>query len=171
VKKSYKLSKKNLNSNNFNSEAYEKNKELFKKISGVKINYNLDNNQLLDLINKQTLIPISIFCNYSPLESLVKYLKENSKLSFKAISDLLNRDQRTIWVTYDNVLRKKINLDCSSEVVVPLEIFSDRKLSVLENLVSHLIKFHSLKEISKLLKKNYQTIWTCHNRAKKKNEK
>ena len=68
MKKSYKLSKKNLNSNNFNSEAYEKNKELFKKISGVKINYNLDNNQLLDLINKQTLIPISIFCNYSPLE-------------------------------------------------------------------------------------------------------
>ena len=171
MKKSYKLSKKIWEESSSDSGVYEKNKSLFQGLAKIKKDHNLDDKQLLSLINKQTLIPISIFHNSSPLEALVKYLKEFSKLNFKEISDLLNRDQRTIWTTYNNINKKKIKLEIKSKVFIPIEVFSDRKLSVLENLVSYLVKDYSLLEISRLIKRNYQTIWTCYTRAKRKNEK
>ena len=171
MNKSYKLSKKDLEKTSSNNEIYEKKKDLFQELAKIKKDYGLDDKQLLNLVNRQILIPISVFHNSSPLEAIVKYLKEFSKLNFKEISSLLNRDQRTIWTTYNNIKKKKIKLNIKSEVFIPIEVFSDRKLSILENLVSYLIKDYSLLEISRLIKRNYQTIWTCYTRAKRKNEK
>jgi hypothetical protein len=49
-------------------------------------------------------IPCEIFLERTrgPLEALVVYLKEDLSLSFKQISTLLNRDYRTIWLSYKN---------------------------------------------------------------------
>jgi len=54
-------------------------------------------------------VPISIFSNrqLGPLEALALYMKEELKLSFHQISDLLNRNYRTTWLSYHNALRKK----------------------------------------------------------------
>jgi hypothetical protein len=54
--------------------------------------------------NEEYNIPCEIFIERSngPLETLVVYLKENLNLSFKQISSILNRDYRTIWISYKN---------------------------------------------------------------------
>jgi hypothetical protein len=54
--------------------------------------------------NEEYKIPCEIFTERSngPLETLVVYLKQNLNLSFKQISIILNRDYRTIWISYKN---------------------------------------------------------------------
>ena len=150
----------------------EKNKKTISLIIGLKIRYSLRDNDLIKLINykENILIPISIFKNSSPLESLVKYLKESLGLRLNEISRLLNRDERTIWITYKNAAKKKIALDINSKVKVPLHIFSDRKLSALENLVSYLINEEKIKilDIGNILNRDSKTVWTVYNRANKK---
>ncbi|MDD5177986.1 MAG: hypothetical protein PHT54_01745 [Candidatus Nanoarchaeia archaeon] len=55
-------------------------------------------------------IPISIFTNskLSALESVVAYLKEKSRFSFKEIAVLLKRDTRTIWTVYNRARKKNV---------------------------------------------------------------
>jgi len=54
------------------------------------------------------LVPCSVFKDrrMSLFEALVKYLRENEKLSFKEISVLLNRDTRNIWTVYNRGKKK-----------------------------------------------------------------
>lgn len=40
-------------------------------------------------------------------ESIVKYLRENCRLSFHKIAVLLNRNDRTIWTAYNRVMKKQ----------------------------------------------------------------
>lgn len=119
-------------------------------------------------------LPISIFNNkeLSALETITKYLKENQNLRYIDIAKLLNRDQRTIWVTYNNSKKKRqdsLNVE-QSEYIVPLSIFSDRNLSILENLVSYLKDNYNLRyvEIASLLNRDERNIWGVYNKAKKK---
>ena len=53
-------------------------------------------------------IPLSIFSNrkLGPLEAISKYLKDDAKLKFSEIAKLLNRNQKTIWVSYHNAKKK-----------------------------------------------------------------
>ena len=148
---------------------YKDNKKLIDKIIKIKEELKLNNNELINEIKENIQVPLSIFINNSPLESLVKYLKESLGLRLNEISRLLNRDERTIWITYNNS-KKIIKLDLSSKIKVDVVIFSDRKFSVLENLVYYLVKEenYSLSEISKLISRNYKTIWTLCRRAEKK---
>jgi len=58
----------------------------------------------------------------------------------------------------------------SSKIFVPLSIFEDRRLSVLEVLVEYLkekrhLTFH---QIAVMTNRDDRTIWTCYDRAKKK---
>jgi hypothetical protein len=86
------------------------------------------------------------------------------------IASLLNRDQRTIWLTYSNANKKITKLDTSSKITIPLDYFSERKLSVLENLADYLIdQRFSISKISSLLNRNYKTIYTIYQRVKEKN--
>ncbi|MFC1728656.1 hypothetical protein ACFLZ7_04320 [Nanoarchaeota archaeon] len=59
------------------------------------------------------------------------------------------------------------------ELEVPLSLFRDRSISVLEALSEHLKdkKGLSYHEIAVLLNRDDRTIWTCYNRAKKKRNK
>ena len=129
-------------------------------------------------------IPINVLTNNSSLEAIVVYLKDVLEFSLVKISKLVNRDQRTIWVTYSRAKKKKISisddLDFSSselgksnsftdlnDISIPLNIFTSRKYSVLESIVLFLKNEYALSfnEISSVLGKNYRTIWTIYRRA------
>lgn len=120
-------------------------------------------------IQEERFVPLSIISGKSSLEALVLYLKDFSELRFNDIAKLLNRDQRTIWVTYANAKKKKLVLDIenSSQLMLPLNIFYSRNFSVLENIVLYLRTTHSLSfnQISDLIGKNYQTVRTVYKRA------
>ena len=120
-------------------------------------------------------IPICVFNNetLSSLETICKYLKENCKYTYHEIALILNRNDRTIWTTYNNSKKKLAEkfVIKPSEISLPLDIFKERKLSVLESIAVYLKDKVglSLHEIAKLLNRNDRTIWTVYNRGKKKN--
>lgn len=121
-------------------------------------------------------IPVSAFrARLSGLETVVKFLREESKLGFKRIAGLLNRKSNTVWTTYSNAIKKyPQKLDTSDySHSIPISIFKDRKYSILELIVMHL-KEHcdlNIKEIASLLNRNYQTIRTAYSRYKTKRGK
>ncbi len=125
------------------------------------------------LSDKSYNIPISIFNNesLSVLESVVKFLREIHGLSLKDISVLLNRNNKTIWTTYNNASKKMPEAFVLEGVSihVPIELFQDRTASPLEVVVNYLKNELGFKnhEIAKLLHRNQKTIWTTYNRKKK----
>lgn len=134
--------------------------------------------EILKLIKKQKEgIPVNIFSNdeLSCLESITKFLKENKNLTFSEIASLLNRDHRTIWTTYSNAVKKKKELFIvsDSEHYIPFEIFTDRRIGVLENICLYLKNKHNLSyhQIAVLLRRNDRTIWTSYQKARGKTKK
>lgn len=128
----------------------------------------LSKKDLIALImsSKDIQIPVNIFStDIPPLESLVKFLIEKKGMSIKTVAYKLNRNFKTIWTTYNNSKNKNLALEYYDRTI-PLSVFSKTNLSILESLVSHL---HSegltISEISKLLKKDVRTIWTCNSRS------
>lgn len=130
----------------------------------------------LSKLKKEFFIPLSLFTQkLAPLETVVKFLIENCDLSIKNIAILLNRSQKTIWQAY-NFSKRKLSkkFTVKPEVyLIPISIFSNRKLSVLESLVSYLKDTQNLKfsQIAVLLNRDQRTIWTSYSRARKKNVK
>ncbi|MDP3728363.1 MAG: hypothetical protein Q8R18_02805 [bacterium] len=117
--------------------------------------------------------PLSIITeNLTVFESLVIYLKEEREYSLHHIAEILGRNEKNLWHTYHNATQKrttKIIVDLSSPSV-PLNIFTEQKLSPLETLVVYLkekkeLSYHT---IAKLLCRDDRTIWTTYMRAKKK---
>jgi len=116
-------------------------------------------------------LPISIFSNgLSGLEAITKYCKEVLGLRYCQIAKFLNRDDRTIWNAYNTSLDKSQEdySKLQSNIHIPLEIFTDRVFSVLENLSVYLKEDLNLRycKIASLLNKNDRTIWTVYNRVK-----
>ena len=112
----------------------------------------------------------------TPLEAIIKYLRERKKLSYNAISILLSRDVRDVYKAYAHSFDKtqgifRIRSDYSRQI--PISIFSNRKISVLEALVLYLKdrKNLSFKQISQLLNRDQRTVWTVYQRAIKKNDR
>ncbi len=147
-------------------------------IENLKEKYNLGYEQILSLIKEkefvsEILIPVSIFIKeLSGLETICKYLKENLKLKYSKIASLLNRDHRTIWITYNNSIKKKKELFIVKETpyLIPISLFVNRKFSVMEILVSYLKENYSLSfaQIAELLQRDQRNIWTIYSRYKKK---
>jgi len=140
--------------------------------------YNVSQEELFNSISskKENHIPLSIFSTgkLSTLEIIVKYFKEHLKKRYHEIALILNRNDRTIWSTYHNSIKKfKGPLHVKGPDFVPVSIFSSRKKSVLESLVIYLKDDlgYSYTKISGLLKKDYQTIYTSYRRGKLKHEK
>ncbi len=121
-------------------------------------------------------IPLTVFQNdfLSALETIVKYLHENLNLSFVEIAKLLNRSDKTIWVTYQNSKKKMTSkfYPVKTQYYIPVSAFADRNYSTLESLVAFLRETYGLSysEIAKMLNRNYTTIVTVSNRHKKKTE-
>lgn len=119
-------------------------------------------------------IPASIFNNdgLSALETIVKFLRENLELSFREISQLTGRNDIPLRITYNNS-RKKLSQrfsELDSKYLIPISLLKNKKLSVLENIVSFLKEEFSLSlhQIALILNRDDRTIWTVHSRAKKK---
>ena len=125
------------------------------------------------LLGKKEGLPISIFrSGISGLEAIVVYLKDVKGLTVAEISNLLNRKKSTIYTTYKKAKEKLSDEIDSSDtsILIPYDIFGDRKFAVLESLVSFLkdeMKF-SLVKISLLLDKKYSTVRTVYVRYKQK---
>lgn len=127
--------------------------------------------------NSSKLVPLSIFQDrrLTPLEAVIKYLREKRKLSYHSVASLLQRNVRDIYKTYAHAFDKSSLIEVKSvhTLLVPVSIFADRRLSALENLVLYLkenLKL-SYRQISVLLNRNERTIWTVYQRARQKNEK
>lgn len=120
-------------------------------------------------------IPVAVFSSsLSPAEALCKYLKENRSLRLHDIGELLHRDERGIWSTYHRVRQKMpepFTLPASS-IAIPLHVFSDRSLSILENVAHYLHQTlaMSVADMARLLNKRHSVIHTTLTRAKKKRE-
>jgi hypothetical protein len=119
-------------------------------------------------------LPLTIFENQdlSALETICKYLKEEKGCRYSEIAGMLNRDQRTIWATYNNSLRKsqdKLSIT-ESTYQLPITIFQDRKLSVLESIVYYLKGNYHLRyaEIAKLIQRDERNIGAIYHKAERK---
>ena len=132
-------------------------------------------------------IPLSQFDqDLGPLESLVFYLHHHKKQPIEKIARKLLRHYQTIWTTYRLVAKKpkveypatenekkimeNMNIVSKAEILIPLDIFYNRKLSIFESLVKHLKENMNLNyhNIGALLHRDERTIWTIYNRASKK---
>lgn len=131
--------------------------------------------KFLSEMKKQELIwiPYSVFKDekLSAFELVVKYLKEIMGLRNITISKILNRNPKTVWVTYNNCKRKsKKPLQLDSEYAFPVKILSERKLSVLESIVVYASEVldMDLENISSLTHRKKITIITILRRARLK---
>ena len=126
----------------------------------------------MSLIKEEILIPCSIFTKeLSPLETNVKYLRENLGMDYSEIADLIGRNRKTIWQAYKNAIKKypehfKVE---ETEYNVPVSSLKD-ELSILEATVVYLKNKYKLNyhQIGELLRRNERTIWTVYHRAEKK---
>ena len=143
-----------------------------RNLSGV-INYTTKLTRNNDCFN-EIYLPVAMFNNdsLSALETITKYIKEEISLSYREIAFLLNRNERTIWGAYYSSRRKMqgrffMNY---SRFYIPIFIFKDRSLSVLETITRYLKEELGLRycQIASLLSRDDRTIWTVYNRAKKK---
>ena len=129
-------------------------------------------------VEEEVKVPISVFDNdkLSSLETIVKYLRENLLLSFKQIASLTNRNNVSLAVSYRNAKKKlsaKFVVEEVSPYSLPVKILQNRKLSVLENVVSYLKDTFGLTyhKIALLLNRNDRTVWTVYQRALKKRKR
>lgn len=160
-------------------------------IEGISKKHNVDLNQIADLLKnkeKYVSVPVGLFrSKLGPLEALVRYLKDVLEYPFCETAKMLSRDETTIWTSYSNSMKKSdkviVDLDMKDisfedlkvkkgELIVPLSLFSERRLSILETLCMYLrenflLSYHN---IGLLLERNDRTIWTVVNRATKKLE-
>jgi len=119
--------------------------------------------------------PIDILTDkLTVFESVVKHLHEEQEISLSKIAQILHRDKRNIWQIYANAKAKvpRRTVAKGATFWVPIHIFS-AKLSPTEAVVLYLRakKKLSFSEIARLLSKEYRTIWTIYDRARKKNAK
>ena len=116
-------------------------------------------------INSEINIPLNLIKGNSSLQAIVCFLKEDLSLNFKSIADLLNRDQRTVWSSYNQVSERQSHP--LSSYSFPIDILRSRRLSVLESIVFYLRNELALSfnEIAQELGKSYMTIWTVYRRA------
>ncbi len=128
---------------------------------------------------KYVSVPVGLFnTSLSPLEALVLYIYTKFLLSQQQISALLDRDPTTIWTTLHNAQQKispaqfkaQFGRLAENQLLVPLSVFADRSLSILEHLCIYLREEHEMsnREIARLIGKDDRTIWTVVSRAKKK---
>jgi|SRR3989338_3741151 len=120
------------------------------------------------------LIPSCIICHKTLgiMESVVKYLREEFRLTYSEIAKMLKRDDRVIWVTYHNALKKQKDplLIQGSYSWIPLSIFAQPEKGPLESVVTY---FHdhaglSFNEIAKLLHRDNRVIWSVYHKRRKK---
>src|SRR3989338_9277619 len=125
-------------------------------------------------------VPVGIFSEkLGTLEAITKYLKENKELRLYRIATLLKRDPRTVWGAYQSSTQKSpepfaISPDslghAQESLELPLEIFTDRALGMLESLTWYMRERLGMHytAIAKIIRRDYSTVWTACTRARTK---
>ncbi len=148
--------------------------------------YGLELKDVLEVAKKHELsVPASSIADIHPLEGIVLYLKQ-LEISFTEIASLLNRSYATIYTSYRNALKRKIQkkaltkeelgvleklgFKSKDSIKIPVSALSQRPISILEGVVFYLkqnfgFRYH---EIAVLLRRDDRTIWTVYHRAEKK---
>lgn len=120
-------------------------------------------------------VPIEIFTKkLSPSEAVCKFIKENRKKSFHEIAVLLDRDDRSIWTSYQRANKKqpfcfRITQPSPS---IPLSVLANRKFSFLESIILHLSQ-QGMKPtaIARVLNRAAPIIYTVLSRVRQKKER
>lgn len=133
----------------------------------------------IEMLEKDVMLPLTIFQqNLKSIEAITVYLVDIKGFTPEEVSLSLNKDKKVIKQAYENA-KLKLNRQLNEkeleegnkhEIYVPLMIFKQRKLSMLESLVKYLKESHNLKyvQIGEIFKLNQRTIWTLYNRSTKK---
>jgi hypothetical protein len=109
------------------------------------------------------------------MESVIKYLKENKKLTYQDIAEFTGRSRSTIGVMYHNA-KKKLKeqfLDYpNGPNSMPLSQLKNKRFSALESVVLFLLgRQLRVCQIAELLNRDYRTIYTVYRRGKRKDER
>jgi len=121
-------------------------------------------------------IPLKVFAGgeLGALEAVVKYMKENLGMKYSEIGEKLGRDQRTVWTAYKKGCGKSdvIMKFEEGEDSVPLDIFADDRLTVLESIVVYLKRDKKMRysDIGEILGRDQRNVWGVCARAEKKIE-
>jgi hypothetical protein len=115
-------------------------------------------------------IPTTIFSKkLGALESISKYMKENLGISYHNIAELLNRDERTIWTSYNKATEKqKESIEVkTTEIFIPISVLNNRELTILESVINYLReKDMKYSEIAKLINRDQRNVRTIYNKTK-----
>ncbi len=142
-----------------------------KVIERVADNYGISKKEISEMIGESISIPVSIFSKeLGALESIVKYMKENLKMSYSEIAKAILRDERTVWTSYKKAKGKKEErFDAKTKLSVPLSVFAKRESTILESLILYLKnRGFKFSEIAQMLERDQRNIWTVYSRAKNK---
>jgi hypothetical protein len=141
-------------------------------LESIREKYDLQYPDIINLVNSDKSIPLDIFSKkLTPLETIVKFLRENKKKKFKEIAQILNKKIPACWNAYKDSTRKSAEpfSPFPSEYDIPIKELHSKKLSLLEILSVHLkSKNLSYRKIGQLLDRNERTVWTAYQRALKK---
>lgn len=108
----------------------------------------------------------------SSLEAIVKYLRENRKLSYKEIGELLSRNPTSLASSYASSKRQmqgQFPEDIEEDSTrISFDVFRTG-LSVLEA-ICHSLRMQGKRfvEISRITGKDQRTVWTACRRAERK---
>ncbi|MFH1133633.1 MAG: hypothetical protein V1735_04020 [Nanoarchaeota archaeon] len=116
---------------------------------------------------KATAVPVSLFSTRDPpLRALVHYMVSELGLRQGEVAKLLNRAPATISLTF------KQEFQChgiGKGDLIPLALFQDRRLSVSEHVVLFLSQAgYSQRRIARMMHRDFRTIWTMLDRARRK---
>lgn len=142
-------------------------------IRGVSEKYLIPFDNVVELLKKKekNSIPSSILRDQKLgiMEAVIKYLKEDINLTYHGIAELLNRDDRVVWTTYNNAIKKRKDRFSVSgpNVWIPVKIFSEKSLAPLESVSKFLVENVKMdfSSSAKLLNRNPKSIWACYKRA------
>lgn len=125
------------------------------------------------LQGEHTMLPITIFSNdkLSPLETIVKFLREEERITNSKVAELLGRSPAAVWITYRNAGKKMPGRLSAGKtgVFISTELLASGRLSVLETIAHHLHDSGmAYNKIAALLNRDERTIWTVCYRARRK---
>lgn len=154
-------------------ELDEKLLSLSNKYVQLKERYGTLIDDILEKLETETFVPVSIFKELGCVEALVKYLKE-MKMSDEEISVRLDKSIETVKDAYESAIKKQpVKYDAEmlkDDIAIPLLIFANKELTMLESTIKYLKESYNLKYsiIARLLGRNQRTIWTIYSRAVRK---
>ena len=132
----------------------------------------IKNKGLSSEIRIENKIPITIFSKkLGGLEAITKYMKENLGMSYHEIAELLDRDDRTIWTSYNKAVKKQKQpiIIKRTNILLPINIFKKKKLTILEAIIiNQKKKGLRYNEIAELLDRDQRNVYTIYSNAVKK---